>query len=69
MNESAIHKMTTFARNVAILLKIVEIVVGQDSSPNKRVYLPVKLAHAHGKRRSVNSDKGTFVPFDARRLH
>ena len=35
MNESAIHKMTTFARNVAILLKIVEIVVGQDSSPNK----------------------------------
>ena len=35
MNESAIHKMTTFARNVAILLKIVEIVVGQDSSPDK----------------------------------
>ena len=36
MNESAIHKMTQFARNVAILLKIVEIVVGQESSPNKR---------------------------------
>ena len=35
MNESAIHKMTIFARNVAILLKIVEIVVGQDSSSNK----------------------------------
>ena len=35
MNESAIHKMTLFARNVAILLKIVEIVVGQDSFPKK----------------------------------
>ena len=63
MNESAIHKMTQFARNVAILLKIVEIVVGQESSPKKGVKL------AYGKGRSVNSDKGTFVPFDARRLH
>ena len=35
MNESAIHKMTLFARNVAILLKIVEMVVGQDSFPKK----------------------------------
>ena len=53
MNESAIHKMTVFARNVAILLKIVEIVVGQDSSSNKE---RVKLECFRGKGRSVNSD-------------
>ena len=29
MNDGAIDKMTLFARNVAILLKIIEIVVGQ----------------------------------------
>ena len=29
MNESAIHKMTLFARNIAILLKIIEVVLGE----------------------------------------
>jgi len=61
MNESAIHKMTLFARNVAILLKIVEIVVGQDSFPKKgrwtKFNLTLNMFEAYrGKERLVNSD-------------